>query len=179
VVAFSNRKSETTFAENAPAASGFRGRGFMQLDDAATILADAEFFEICNEEQRRLLAFASERKRHSPGAVIYRAGEMPEGAHVLVSGTVTTTTEVENVVPYVTGQRGAVLGAMSLIVAKPRPVTVKPVDIVETLFVPRSAFLKLANQFPDLAQRAADRIRKDLSGYVGAMEKIKPRMGQG
>lgn len=150
----------------------------MQLDDAATILADADFFEICTEEQRRLLAFSSERRRHSPGGVIYKAGDVPDGAHVLVSGTVATTSEGDNPVPFVITQRGTILGTMSLIVAKPRPVTVKAVDIVETLLVPRSAFLKLANQFPDLAARAADRIRRDLTGYVGAVEKVRPRMGK-
>ncbi len=40
----------------------------MQLDDAATILARADFFEVCDAEQRRLLAFASERKRTGPAA---------------------------------------------------------------------------------------------------------------
>ena len=43
----------------------------MQLDDAATILGRADFFEVCDAEQRRLLAFASERKRFRPGATIY------------------------------------------------------------------------------------------------------------
>ena len=63
----------------------------MQLDDAATILAHADFFEVCTQDERRLLAFASERKKYRPGSVIYEAGEVPDGAHVLVSGTVSTT----------------------------------------------------------------------------------------
>ena len=68
-------------------------------------------------------------------------------------------------------------GAMSLVVSKPRPVTVKAIDNVETLFVPRSAFLKLANQAPDLARRAADRIRSELVGYLGAIEQVRPKIG--
>lgn len=150
----------------------------MQLDDAATILGRADFFEICDAEQRRLLAFASERRRHRPGSVIYSSGDVPEGAHVLVSGTVTMVTETETgpSAPRVVSQSGAVLGAMSLIVAKPRPVTVKAVDSVETLLVPRSAFMKLATQFPDLAQRAASRIRRELGGYLGAIEQVRGRI---
>ena len=66
---------------------------------------------------------------------------------------------------------------MSLVGAKPRPVTVKAVDNVETLFVPRSAFMKLANQAPDLAQRAADRIRRELTGYLSAVEQVKGKIG--
>ena len=151
----------------------------MQLDDAATILSRADFFEVCDADQRRLLAFASERKKYRPGGVIYQAGEVPEGAHVLISGTVATTTAGHEDNPYIVHQQGALLGAVSLVVAKPRPVTVKAIDAVETLFVPRSAFMKLAQQNPDLAARAADRIRRDLSGYLGAIESLRPRMGGG
>ena len=50
-----------------------------------------------------------------------------------------------------------------------RIVAVTPLHIVETLIVPRQAFLKLANQSPELARRAADRIRRDLTGFVSAV----------
>jgi CRP-like cAMP-binding protein len=149
----------------------------MQLDDAATILGRADFFSICDAEQRRLLAFASERKKYRPNSVLYQAGDIPEGAHVLVSGTLATYQEGDDENPFVVTVAGAVLGAMSLVVAKPRPVTVKAVDIVETLFVPRSAFMKLATQSPDLAARAAQRIRQELVGYLGAIETVKPKIG--
>ena len=147
----------------------------MQLDDAATILGRADFFEICDAEQRRLLAFASERKKFRPGSVIYAAGELPEGAHVLASGTVSSTQEGAENNPFLIHDAGAVLGAMALVIAKPRPVTIKAVDAVETLFVPRNAFMKLANQYPDLAARAAERIRRELTGYLGAIEEARGR----
>ena len=151
----------------------------MQLDDATTILGRADFFEVCDAEQRRLLAFASERKKFRPGSVVYQAGEVPEGAHVLVSGTVASYQEGDESNPFVITAQGTVLGAMSLVVAKPRPVTIKAVDNVETLFVPRAAFMKLANQAPDLARRAADRIRGELMGYLSAVEQVKGKIGSG
>ena len=149
----------------------------MQLDDTATILGRAEFFDICDADQRRLLAFASERKKFRPGAVIYASGDVPEGAHVLISGTVATTQDGAEDNPFLVHEQGALLGAMGLVVAKPRPVTVKAVDAVETLFVPRTAFLKLANQYPVLAARAADRIRQELLDYLGAINSVRGRMG--
>lgn len=148
----------------------------MQLDDATTILGRADFFEVCDAEQRRLLAFASERKKYKPNAVLYEAGDVPEGAHVLVAGTLATYQQGDDANPFVITQQGSTIGAMSLIVARPRPVTVKAIDQVETLFVPRVAFMKLCNQSPALAARAAERIRRELMGYVGAVEKIKPRI---
>ena len=149
----------------------------MQLDDATTILGRADFFEVCDAEQRRLLAFASERKKWRAGSVIYEAGEVPEGAHVLVSGTIATYQQGDEANPFVISSQGAVLGAMSLVVAKPRPVTVKAIDNVETLLVPRSAFMKLANTTPDLAARFADRIRDELVGYLGEIERVMPKIG--
>ena len=149
----------------------------MQLDDAATILGRADFFEICDAEQRRLLAFASERKRFRPGTVIYESGDIPEGAHILISGTVATTQEGIEDNPFLIHESGAVLGAMALVVAKPRPVTVKAIDSVETLFVPRVAFMKLAQQYPDLAARAATKIRRELTGYLGAIETLRGKLG--
>ena len=149
----------------------------MQLDDATTILGRADFFTVCNAEQRRLLAFASERKKFRPNLVIYQAGDVPEGAHVLVSGTVATYQDGDESNPFVVNTSGALLGAMSLVVARPRPVTVKAIDNVETLLVPRSAFLKLASTTPDLAVRVADRIRDELVGYLGEIEQVLPRIG--
>jgi len=149
----------------------------MQLDDATTILGRADFFTVCNAEQRRLLAFASERKKFRPNLVIYQAGDVPEGAHVLVSGTVATYQDGDDSNPFVVNTSGALLGAMSLVVARPRPVTVKAIDNVETLLVPRSAFLKLASTTPDLAVRVADRIRDELVGYLGEIEQVLPRIG--
>lgn len=149
----------------------------MQLDDATTILGRADFFEVCDAEQRRLLAFASERKKFRAGSVVYEAGDTPEGAHVLVSGTVATYQAGDEANPFVISTSGAVIGAVSLIVARPRPVTVKAIDNVEMLFVPRSGFLKLCNQSPELAARAADRIRRELSGYLSAVEQVKNKIG--
>jgi CRP-like cAMP-binding protein len=149
----------------------------MQLDDATTILGRADFFEVCDAEQRRLLAFASERKKYKPGAVLCDPGEVPDGAHVLVAGTIATYQDGDEANPFVISTPGSVVGAMSLVVAKARPVTVKAVDNVETLFVPRVAFMKLATQSPDLAARAAARIRRDLVGYLGAIETVRPKLG--
>jgi len=146
----------------------------MQLDDAATILAHAEFFEICDSEQRRLLAFASERRRFAAGEVVYQAGEVPDGAHVLISGRLRTVQDGAK--PHDLSGEGTLVSAMALVIARPRPVTVTAVFASETLFVPRHAFLKLATQYPDLAARAADHIRRELTGYLGAIAPLKGRI---
>ncbi|MET3897709.1 CRP-like cAMP-binding protein [Devosia sp. UYZn731] len=153
----------------------------MRFDNAAGVLAQAEFFDICDDEQRRLLAFASERRSFAPDEVIYKAGDVPGGAHVLASGTLKVKPEGQGALgkPYAISEPGSVVSAMALILPKPRPVTITAVIDCETLFVPRQAFLKLLEQSPGLAQRAVERIQSDLGAYLGALEPMGVKMRDG
>ena len=118
----------------------------MPHDDTASILGEADFFDICTQEERRILAFTSERKRFSAGSVIAASGEVLEGLIILISGTISVTPDSESEPnPYLVSERGALIGALALMIAKPRPVTLSAVTIVEVLVVPRKSFLKLAS----------------------------------
>lgn len=149
----------------------------MIRDDAAEALAQAEFFEICDDEQRRMLAFAGDRMRFAPDEVLYRAGDVPLGAFVLISGTLKAKPEGPAAgKPYAVSEPGSVVSSMALILAKPRPVTVTAVTECEALFVPRTAFMKLVQQSPDLAQRAVARVQQELGSYLGALEPARRKM---
>jgi CRP-like cAMP-binding protein len=141
----------------------------MQTDDAASVLAGADFFEICSDDERRLLAFASERKFYAAGAVIAPGGEVPVGAHVLISGSLAVEPDGVPAARRVVTQPGAVVGATALMIARPSSVTVKALGASVTLLVPRHAFLKLLNQSPELTRRAADRTRQELLDFMGAV----------
>ena len=145
------------------------------MDDAATILASADFFDICSDEQRRMLAFASEKEIFARGATLSRSGEVALGAHILVSGRLSIRPDGQ-AKPYAVEHVGAVISAMALILSKPRPLTVVAETGVETLFVPRNAFMKLAKQSPDLARRAAERIQRDLISYVSALQQVRGKI---
>lgn len=147
----------------------------MIRDDAAEALAQAEFFDICDDEQRRMLAFAGDRRRFAPDAVLYQAGEVPLGAFVLIDGTIKAKPEGAGK-PYAISEQGSVISAMALILPKSRPVTISAVTECDTLFVPRHAFMKLVQQSPDLAQRAVARIERDLGNYLGALDPVRRKM---
>lgn len=149
----------------------------MIRDDAAEALAQAEFFDICDDEQRRMLAFAGDLRQFDPDAVLYEAGEVPLGAFVLIDGTLKAKPVGQGASkPYAISEPGSVVSAMALILAKPRPITVTAVTQCRTLFVPRSAFLKLVQQSPDLAQRAVARVERELGDYLGALEPVRRKM---
>ena len=147
------------------------------MDDAAAILARADFFSMCDDEQRRMLGFASDRRHVEADEVIYKAGDVPAGAYVLIEGTLKArNVGVEAGKPYALSEAGSVVSAMALILDKPRPVTITAVTDCELLFVPRSAFLKLVRQYPELAQKAVQRIEGELSGYLTALDPLKRKM---
>jgi CRP-like cAMP-binding protein len=149
----------------------------MTRDDAAEALAQAEFFDICDDEQRRMLAFAGDRRRFAPDAVVYQAGAVPEGAFVLISGTLKVTPEgLGASKPHALSEPGSVVSALALILSKPRPLTVTAVTECQMLFVPRHAFIKLVQQSPELAQRAVARVERDLADYLGALEPLRRKM---
>jgi CRP-like cAMP-binding protein len=149
----------------------------MRMDDAAAVLGRADFFDICDDEQLRMLGFAGDRQHFEADAIIYKAGAVPQGAYVLIEGTVKAKHEgVEAGKPYALSEPGSVISPTALIIDKPRPVTFTAVTDCEMLFVPRSAFLKLARQSPDLAARAARRIEQELGRYMHALEPLRRKM---
>ena len=146
----------------------------MYRDEAAEALAEAEFFEICDDEQRRMLAFAGDRRRCAPDDVLYTSGEMPEGAFVLIEGSLRITPDGGK--PYTVSRRGSVVVGMALLLHKPRPLTVSALVESDVLLVPRHTFVKLMQQSPDLAQRAALRVQEELGRYLGALEPVRRRI---
>jgi CRP-like cAMP-binding protein len=147
----------------------------MELDDTASILANTEYFRMCSHEQLRLMAFASERHRFMAGETLFVAGDSARGAYVLLSGRVDIK-DTPNAEPYTVSDVGMIVGATALVLQKPRAFTATATSDVETLFVPREAFLKLARQYPDFAKQLADRMRRELTGYLDAVTSVKDRM---
>ena len=62
---------------------------------------------------------------------------------------------------------------MGLFLARPRRSTLRASTTVELLYVPRAAFIKLMQQFPDLAELAARRIEEEMASFLGAMEPFR------
>jgi CRP-like cAMP-binding protein len=151
--------------------SGMRKSGAgMELDDNTAVLDRADFFSICDTEQKRLLAFASERKAFSAGDIIFAKGDASDGAYVLIRGQVaagdssTSGSKLQRI-----SEAGAVLGELGLVLSRPRRASMRAATDVELLFVPRSAFAKLMKQYPIMAERAAMRIETELQDYLAAM----------
>ena len=118
-----------------------------------------------------MLAFASERKQLSAGETLFSAGEVTTGAYVLISGELISKNQnsPEAEVVHIS-QSGTVIGELALITKHPRRTSVVCETNVDVLSVPRSAFGKLMEQFPDIAARALELVRNDIGKYVSSLE---------
>lgn len=147
----------------------------MQLDEAAHILGAADFFSICDLEQRRMLAFGSDRQVLKAGDVLFRIGDVTPGAYVLISGSLMSRDKHpkdEGAHSVEIDQPGTVIGELAMIAKHPRRSTVTAKTDVELLLVPRETFSKLMQQFPDLAAKAAAKVQGDLQTYIGSVKSM-------
>lgn len=150
----------------------------MELDESIAVFGSMELFEDFDDEQLRLLAFVSETRDLEPGDVIYAAGDAPNGAYLLVSGSLearhderhdSRPSAIYRISP------PALVGEMGLVLTRPRATTIVVRTRARVLFVPREPFMKLLRSDPDLAASVADKIRAELARYLGAIEQLKSR----
>jgi CRP/FNR family cyclic AMP-dependent transcriptional regulator len=118
-----------------------------------------------DDETRRRLRDASQRRRFRRGEVVFHAGDAANSMHLVVSGHVSvqvTTLGGDTAILTVLGP-GATFGEMALLAEEAdRSATVTALDQVETLVVPRSQFLRLRATHP-----AMDRFLVTLlAGYI-------------
>ncbi len=152
----------------------------MQLDDTAHILSSAEFFSICNIEQRRMLAFASEWIKLDAGETLFRAGQVSPGAYVLISGELRSVQEgALDKDAVIINRPGTVIGELALITEHPRRASVVCNRDAQLLMVPRSAFSKIMEQFPEIAIKAQQKVRQEMARYVSSIKGAKKISGVG
>lgn len=151
----------------------------MELDDYTSILAKIAFFEICSSEQQRLLAFASERRQFRTGDVLYAEGAAADGSYILINGAVDIHDDQQSRdKSYRASAPDVMIGELALVLDRPRRKTVVAATNVDTLFVPRMAFVKLMRQYPEMAERAAERIGNELDNYLGVLDPFRRQPSQ-
>lgn len=147
----------------------------MEFEETIALLGELELFADFTGEELRLLAFVTEAQELLPGDVLQESGAVPGGAYVLVSGELAVREPEEG------GGRSyrifapAVVGELSLILARPRGAAIKARTRAKVLFVPREPFLKLLRTDPALAESVAARIRASLTGYIDAIGSVGER----
>ncbi len=145
----------------------------MILQDAVTLLARTPLFEGVDPVRLEVLAFTATPLAFGVGDTLVREGQAADGAFLLLSG--------EAVMMAVEGDGhrrvrrldpGDLVGELALTQPVTWSATVRAASPVEILKLERDVFLRLADEFPEIAQgcfRGAVRQVTELSGDLAAL----------
>jgi CRP-like cAMP-binding protein len=120
----------------------------MSLDRDISTLARVPLFASMDHEALRLLAFAAETRMMRPGEVLFRRGEMGEGAFLVMSGLVALVgAEHEERSAHSAGP-GTLIGEHALLTPVRRAKTATILDLSSFLTISRALFTRVLHEYP-------------------------------
>ena len=146
----------------------------MSLQDAVTLLARTPLFEGVDPVRLEVLAFTATHLAFDTGDTLAEQGMPADGAFLLLSGeAVMLSGEAEGPGKAARLDRGDLVGEAALTQPANWSATVRAAAPVEVLKLERDVFLRLAEEFPEIAQgcfrgavRQAEALSEDLAGLT-------------
>jgi len=122
-------------------------------------------FQFFGEDQLQLVAFNCSHRGYEDGQLLFKKGEQAASAFIIVSGAVEFVGETGRQL-YGEGRfgPGTVIGEATMIVRSQRPAAARAVGEVEAMEIPRSVFLRVLREYPEIAEK----IRRVMASRVGA-----------
>ncbi len=145
----------------------------MSLEDDMALLARQPLLGVMERDALRLLAFAAESRMLRAGDVLFRAGEVSDGAVLIVSGAVALAEGDDGAPAREVVGPGAMLGELALFTAVPRASTAIAREPSQIMRLPRSVMRRVLGESPSSAQAIAAVIGERLRGFVGELGAVK------
>lgn len=137
----------------------------MNLHRDVAFLRSLPLFQFFGEDQLQLVAFNCNHRGYEDGQHLFKKGEQATSAFIIVSGAVELVNDTGR--PLYGKDRfgpGTVLGEAAMIVRSERPAAALAVGEVEAMEIPRSVFLRVLREYPQIAEK----IRRVMASRVGA-----------
>ncbi|MCC2112906.1 MAG: cyclic nucleotide-binding domain-containing protein [Hyphomicrobiales bacterium] len=151
----------------------------MSLDKEVEALRNVAIFRKIDAAKLRLLAFISERVQFAPGEVLCKQGEIGDSAFIILSGNarvVVSSNGSERTVARL-GQED-VVGEIAILCDVPRTATVIAEDELTGLSVDKETFLKLLQEFPDMALQVMRVLAARLERTTRDLADLKAKVGE-
>ncbi|GGA60895.1 cyclic nucleotide-binding protein [Nitratireductor aestuarii] len=149
----------------------------MTLDEDMRILSGVELFRGFSREQLRLMAFGAETISLAAGRKLYVEGAPADCAFVVARGEVALYRTVAGSQHIISVERrGSILGQFALIADGERLTGALAQSDVQVIRLGRSMFLKVLEEYPDLAVKLHSRITADLEAMLNRMAKVMGRL---
>ena len=124
----------------------------MSLKEEVSMLQRIPLFANIEAPKLKLLAFTSERVAFEAGHVLFREGDMGDAAYIIMEGEadVLVDSPAGPVTVAVLGHN-AFVGEIAILCDVPRTATVKARQRLVCLRISKELFLRLINEFPQMA----------------------------
>ncbi|GAA4528145.1 Crp/Fnr family transcriptional regulator [Chelativorans composti] len=149
----------------------------MTLDEDMRILSGVELFRGFSREQLRLMAFGAETITLAAGRKLYAEGAPADCAFVVVQGEIALYREVGGTQHIISVERrGAILGQFALIADGERLTGAVARTDAQVIRLGRTMFLKILEEYPELAELLHRRIAADLEAMLDRMSRVMARL---
>lgn len=125
----------------------------MTIEEEIKHLRSVPMFENLDQKKLKLLAFTAERLTFPSGSVLFQQGETGDSAYVILDGEaeVWVSRPEHTPVKVATLARNQIVGEIAMLCGVPRTATVTAKGEVTALKLTRSIFLRLVQDFPEIA----------------------------
>ena len=147
----------------------------MSLDDDIALLSRVRLFAGFHHDQLRLLAFGAEARTLGAGTLIYRQGDLSDGGYVIVRGNIDLMSGLHNSIVTSNGP-GALIGEIALITPTDNAATAAATEDTEVLKISRPLFLRMLNEYPELAKILQTRILESVSDFMAKLDVIRAKL---
>jgi CRP-like cAMP-binding protein len=137
----------------------------MTLDMIMQKLSQLNLFAGISKEALRLMAFSAERKSLHAGDILVSRGDSSDGAYFILSGSIALQTRDDGGPSEQIIGENCLIGETALIIPTDNPASAIARQPCVVLFIPRSLFLRLLNEFPDVAIKLRENFARRLSDF--------------
>ncbi len=142
----------------------------MALDDDIRRMKDIALFKQLDVDALRLLAFSAEQRLLRAGGVLFREGDLADGAYLLTKGAINLQGAREPAPLRL--EPPVLLGELALITQTKRPVTAMAAEHSTVLRITRKLFHRVLDEFPAGAARIRAMLATRLAAYAADLREF-------
>ena len=150
----------------------------MGLADDIRLLRQTDFLSVLDEEQLKLIAFAADRREYRDGANLFYEGDFCDSALLVSNGRVAViranrSGELEEKSHL---EKGSFIDPYCLISTSKRGFSAKASGPLEILSIQRRDFLRILEEYPDVAEVLQDRLTLMINEISSSLNRVASRL---
>ena len=146
----------------------------MKVRAEAEVFRRIPLFAECDWAQLQVLAFSCDREEFADGEAIVKQGDKGDAAYLILKGRAEVLTSAGGKTrPVAAVEAGAFIGELAMIAGLSYSITAVATSAVITARVPRSLFMRVAEEFPEFGARVFAAMARKLDGSVNDLLSVQ------